>query len=144
SLGHTVQPQVGCAGFFIDLAVVDPRQPGRYLLGIECDGATYHRARSARDRDRLRQAVLEGLGWRIHRIWSTDWYRNPERELKRVEEAIKKASFMLPVDNEEDMLLETRIDRDTSEETDHSLPPYQVAALPAEVSGKELHQHSIG
>jgi very-short-patch-repair endonuclease len=91
SLGHTIHAQVGCAGFFIDLAVVDPRQPGRYVLGIECDGATYHRARSARDRDRLRQAVLEGLGWRIHRIWSTDWYRHPERELKRVVESIESA-----------------------------------------------------
>ena len=86
--GHDVSHQVGSAGFFIDLAVVDPERPGRYLLGIECDGASYHSARSARDRDRLRQQVLEGLGWRIHRIWSTDWFRDPERELGRVEEAI--------------------------------------------------------
>ncbi len=86
--GHDVSHQVGSAGFFIDLAVVDPERPGRYLLGIECDGASYHSARSARDRDRLRQQVLEGLGWKIHRIWSTDWFRDPERELGRVEEAI--------------------------------------------------------
>src|SRR5262249_364869 len=64
--------QVGCSGFRIDLAVVDPRAPGRYLLGIECDGATYHSSATARDRDRLRQEVLEQLGWRICRIWSTD------------------------------------------------------------------------
>lgn len=70
--GYTVHAQVGCAGFFIDLAVVDPDQPGRYLLGIECDGASYHSARSARDRDRLRQNVLDGLGWCIYRIWPTD------------------------------------------------------------------------
>jgi very-short-patch-repair endonuclease len=89
--GHTVQPQVGCAGFFIDLAVVDAEQPGRYLLGIECDGAAYHSARSARDRDRLRQSVLEGLGWRIHRVWSTDWFRNPEPELRRLLQAIQIA-----------------------------------------------------
>jgi hypothetical protein len=63
SLGHKVYPQVGIAGFFIDLAVVDPRQAGGYLLGIECDGAAYHSSRSARDRDRLRQAVLEDHGW---------------------------------------------------------------------------------
>ena len=86
--GHDVSHQVGSAGFFIDLAVVDPERPGRYLLGIECDGASYHSARSARDRDRLRQQVLEGLGWKIHRIWSTDWFRDPERELGRVEQAI--------------------------------------------------------
>ncbi len=89
--GHDIEHQVGSAGFFIDLAVVDPDQPGRYLLGIECDGAMYHSARSARDRDRLRQQVLEGLGWSIHRIWSTDWFRNRERELTRVEEAIRRA-----------------------------------------------------
>ncbi len=89
--GYTVHAQVGCAGFFLDLAVVDPNHPGRYVLGIECDGASYHSARSARDRDRLRQAVLEGLNWRICRIWSTSWFRNPEKELKRVIEAIQCA-----------------------------------------------------
>jgi very-short-patch-repair endonuclease len=74
-------PQVGVAGFFIDVAVVDPGNPGRYLMGIECDGATYHSAKSARDRDRLRQTILERLGWRIRRIWSTDWFKNPQGEL---------------------------------------------------------------
>lgn len=87
--GYRVEPQVGSGGFRIDMAVVDPGQPGRYLLGIECDGATYHRARSARDRDRLRQQILEGLGWTLCRIWSTDWFRDPERELRRVIEAIE-------------------------------------------------------
>ena len=89
--GHDIEHQVGSAGFFIDLAVVDPDRPGHYILGIECDGAMYHSARSARDRDRLRQQVLEGLGWSIHRIWSTDWFRNRERELARAEEAIRNA-----------------------------------------------------
>ncbi len=89
--GHGIEHQVGSAGFFIDLAVVDPDRAGRYMLGIECDGAKYHSARSARDRDRLRQQVLAGLGWTIHRIWSTDWYRNRERELSRIEEAIRRA-----------------------------------------------------
>jgi very-short-patch-repair endonuclease len=89
--GYRVAGQVGQAGFFIDLAVVDPDRPGRYLLGIECDGATYHSALSARDRDRLRQQILEGLGWKIHRIWSTDWFHNPAREIERVEAAILAA-----------------------------------------------------
>ena len=83
--------QVGCAGFAIDLAVVDRDLPGKYLLGIECDGATYHSSATARDRDRLRQQVLEDLGWRIHRIWSTDWFRTPQRELDRVMEAVRRA-----------------------------------------------------
>ncbi len=87
--GHDVDHQVGSAGFFIDLAVRDPSKPGRYVLGIECDGASYHSARSARDRDRLRQQVLEGLGWKIHRIWSTDWFRDSGRELTKVEDAVR-------------------------------------------------------
>jgi very-short-patch-repair endonuclease len=86
-----VRTQVGCAGFFIDLAVIDERSPGRYLIGIECDGASYHSSRAARDRDRLRQQILEDLGWRIHRIWSTDWFKYPERETKRLLTAIEEA-----------------------------------------------------
>lgn len=82
--GFECVPQVGVAGFFIDVAVVDPGKPGRYLMGIECDGATYHSAKSVRDRDRLRQAILERLGWRIRRIWSTDWFKNPHAELKPI------------------------------------------------------------
>jgi hypothetical protein len=62
---------VGVANYFIDLAVVHPKQSDLYLLGVECDGATYHSARAARDRDKYRQSVLENLGWEIYRIWST-------------------------------------------------------------------------
>jgi very-short-patch-repair endonuclease len=96
-LEHRVEYQIGVGGFRIDLAVVDPERPGRYLLGIECDGATYHSARTARDRDRIRQSVLEGLGWRIHRVWSTDWFRDPRRELERVAASIERAKAE-PVD----------------------------------------------
>lgn len=90
-LGLTLQKQVGCSGYRIDLAVVDPDQPGRYLLGIECDGATYHSAATARDRDRLRQQVLEGLGWRILRIWSRDWISGRPTQIKRVLDAVAAA-----------------------------------------------------
>jgi very-short-patch-repair endonuclease len=89
--GYQVAPQVGSAGFYVDIGVCDPHNPGRFILGIECDGAQYHSSRSARDRDRLRQAVLEARGWRIHRIWSTDWYKNPENELRRLLQAIEQA-----------------------------------------------------
>ena len=89
--GYKVDTQVGTAGFFIDLAIRDPAQPGRYLLGVECDGAAYHSARSARDRDRLRQQVLEDQAWRIHRIWSTDWFRQPQKEIRRLADAIEAA-----------------------------------------------------
>jgi len=88
---YEVEPQVGTAGYFIDIAVKDPEYPGRYVLAIECDGAAYHSSRSARDRDRLRQGVLEGLGWNFHRIWSTDWFRNRQQEITRAVAAIEAA-----------------------------------------------------
>lgn len=91
ALGHEVQMQIGSAGFFVDLAIADREKPGRFVLGIECDGAQYHSSRSARDRDRLRQAVLEAHGWVIHRIWSTDWFLRPEEELAKVQAAISDA-----------------------------------------------------
>ncbi len=88
--GHLVQAQVGCSQYRIDLALIDPDKPGRYLLGIECDGATYHSSPTARDRDRLRQRVLEGLGWTIHRIWSRDWMRDKVAEIERVEQRLRE------------------------------------------------------
>jgi len=91
--GYELHHQVGCSGYRIDLAVVDPSASGRYLLGIECDGATYHRAATARDRDKLRQHVLEDLGWKLHRVWSTDWWHDASGEmaklLQRLEELAK-------------------------------------------------------
>jgi very-short-patch-repair endonuclease len=89
--GFQVDHQIGVAGFFIDLAVRDPENPGRYLLGIECDGAQFHSARWVRDRDRLRQQILESRGWIIHRVWSTDWFQRPEEQLESVIAAIQKA-----------------------------------------------------
>ncbi|QWF70082.1 DUF4011 domain-containing protein [Methylomonas paludis] len=83
--GWIVHPQVGCSGYRLDMAVVDPKNPGRYILGIECDGATYHSLPTARDRDRLREMVLNGLGWKLHRIWSTDWWTDPQREIEKLE-----------------------------------------------------------
>jgi very-short-patch-repair endonuclease len=86
SRGFEVVPQLGVAGFFIDMAVRNPERPGEYLAAIECDGATYHSGVSVRDRDRIRQQILESLGWKgkIWRIWSTDWFRDPRREIERL------------------------------------------------------------
>ncbi len=84
-------PQIGVSGFRIDLGVVDPDAPGRFLAGVECDGATYHSGATARDRDRLRQAVLKGLGWTILRVWSTDWWTNAARESERLHLALTAA-----------------------------------------------------
>lgn len=91
SKGYTVHTQIGCSGYRVDLAIVRPDSPGHYLLGIECDGATYHRAATARDRDRLRQAVLEGLGWTIYRIWSTDWWRSSKNAKEDLISAVEAA-----------------------------------------------------
>nr|WP_295235149.1 DUF3320 domain-containing protein [uncultured Brevundimonas sp.] len=91
SLGYDVKRQIGASGFRVDLAVSDPDKPGRFTLGIECDGAQFHSSRSARDRDRLRQQVLEAHGWIIHRVWSADWYLRPQAELKKIEDAIAAA-----------------------------------------------------
>jgi very-short-patch-repair endonuclease len=84
SHGFEAVPQLGFAGYHLDLAVRHPRYPGTFLCGIECDGATYHSARSVRERDRLRQEILERLGWNIYRIWSTDWFRNPSLQTRNL------------------------------------------------------------
>lgn len=91
SWGYDVTPQVGVAGYRVDLGISDPGSPGRYILGVECDGAMYHSSKVARDRDRLRQEVLEGLGWQLHRIWGTAWYQDRSTEEQRLAEAIEAA-----------------------------------------------------
>ena len=88
--GWEVRTQVGVSGFRVDLGVVHPARAGAYLAGIECDGARYHSSASARDRDKVRQAVLEGLGWSIIRIWSTDWYRDSPTVVDRVHQELER------------------------------------------------------
>jgi very-short-patch-repair endonuclease len=90
-MGLKVLPQVGVAGYFIDIGVVHPENDGDFLLGIECGGATYHSAKSARDRDRLREEVIKRRGWNLHRIWSTDWFLNQKHEEDRLMKAIQTA-----------------------------------------------------
>ena len=92
SLGYQADPQVGTAGFRIDIGVRHPDRPGQYFIAVECDGASYHSALWARERDRLRQDTLENLGWQFHRIWSTDWYQNREQEISRLKETLKNTS----------------------------------------------------
>lgn len=92
--GYELDTQIGVKGFFVDLAVKHPKNKDFYALGIECDGARYHSTKSARDRDCIRQSVLESLGWKIYRIWSKDWYYNTEREIEKllsyIETAVKE------------------------------------------------------
>lgn len=96
-LGYAVDMQVGSAGFRIDLGARHPDRPGQYILAVECDGATYHSALWARERDRQRQEVLEALGWRFHRIWSTDWFYNRAREIERLRAALNDASELAEI-----------------------------------------------
>jgi very-short-patch-repair endonuclease len=158
-LGYTVHTQVGSAGFYLDLAVVDPSCPGRYLLGIECDGAAYHSARSTRDRDRLRQSVLEALGWNIHRIWSTAWFRNPAGELesvcKAIEESRDKAQSTLAPDygasqegsaNESGSASQSEsstIEARPLQRSIPALPKYVLANLKIDLGYEELHTVSL-
>ncbi|GEO07439.1 hypothetical protein AAE02nite_51030 [Adhaeribacter aerolatus] len=147
--GYEVAVQVGSAGFSIDLAIVHPQQPGRYLLGIVCDGASYHQARTARDRDRLRQLVLEGLGWRIYRLWSTDWFRNPEAEQKRllraVEKALQENTEALPSIQTSVPAAIPQIQREEvkAPAPDNTLPLYEIAPLKINLNGRELHEMPI-
>ncbi|MFC1628429.1 DUF3320 domain-containing protein [Gemmatimonadota bacterium] len=88
--GYSVIPQVGDAGYRIDLGIKDDEHPGRFLCGIECDGASYHSAATVRERDRLRQEVLEQRGWSIYRVWSTDWFYNPSKQVERLRSLIEQ------------------------------------------------------
>lgn len=89
--GLTIQRRIGFGGYIVDIAILDPERGNYYLLGVECDGETYRSAVTARDRDRLRRAVLEGLGWRLIRVWSTDWIRDRDKQVRRILSALDDA-----------------------------------------------------
>jgi very-short-patch-repair endonuclease len=89
--GMKLIPQMGSSSYRIDLVAEHPSKPGRYVLAIECDGASYHSSYTARDRDRLREQQLERLGWRFHRIWSTDWFMRKQAEVERALAAFESA-----------------------------------------------------
>ncbi|ASZ10360.1 DUF3320 domain-containing protein [Chitinophaga pendula] len=142
--GYTVHTQVGTAGVYIDLAIADPATPGRYLLGITCDGASYQAARSVRDRDRLRQQVLEGMGWKLYRVWSTDWLRHPQRELERLINAIEdaKASVHTVAAANEPVAILEREEKEVLPEA--TVVMYEQATVPQEIAAVDFHDHPIG
>ncbi len=87
--GYRVDNQVGCSGYRIDLAVINPSNPYEYILGIECDGKSYHSLKTARDRDRLRHEILERLGWKIYHIWSPEWFKDKKKVLEEIQNLIE-------------------------------------------------------
>jgi len=148
SRGYTVRKKVGMEGFYIDMAIVDDEYPGRYILGIDCDGHAYAAAKSARDRDRLRMQVLEMIGWKMYRVWSMDWLYHPESELERLVAAIQKAKELIAQGDIEIEAYETEIAelaRETAEEPASLLPLYACAELSSqELTGQEFHLHPLG
>jgi hypothetical protein len=142
--GYTVRDKIGSAGFYLDLAVVDPENPGRYLLGIECDGKAYASAKSATDRDRLRSQVLGLFGWNIYRVWSTDWYRNPERELQRLITAIEQAKIVVEtVDDAEPEVIKEEFTRSHREDAELATPLYTLAEIHIPEPMQELHLYTF-
>jgi len=121
--GWRVTPEVGASAFRVDLGVADPDNPGAYLAGLECDGPTYRRSATARDRDRLRESVLRGLGWDILRLWSREWWLNAEAAADRLHQRLTA-------------LLERK--RRTNPPAPPAEPPVKTAESPAEAPAPEM------
>jgi len=137
--GLKVDRRVGCSEFRIDLAVQDGDREGNYLLGIMCDGASYRSGKTTRDRERLRREVLEGLGWNVMRMWSQDWIHDPEKEVERVMEALKKARENAAWEEGKRALIKaSRSLEATAPAVPLPAAPEAPAALPAAAPAKEV------
>ena len=149
--GFIVDEQVGASGYRIDLAIRDPRNTNRYLIAIECDGATYHSGRTARDRDILRQNVLESQGWKIYRLWSTDWFRDREKALKTMLDAIEMAKTeapsksvqAVPIQREQEQLFNATEAIMAVKKKYAPGKPYQKYLIPRKRDSKELLNKSF-
>lgn len=127
-------PQHGVGKYRIDFALTDPEDSNRLVLAVESDGASYHSSQTARDRDRLRQQVLEDKGWRFCRIWSTDFFKNPRAEARKVQEALRRALAG------EDELVESQSDSTAWEQR---TPTGQSTAKPTLQKGVAVDRHDI-
>lgn len=119
--GYKVSAEIGSSGFYVDLAIHHPVIPSNFILGVECDGALFHSTPYARDRDKLRQNLLESRGWRIERIWSQDWSRNWKQEIEKIEQVIRRlqapAGTSVNVPAEQPTVVDVAINRVASHET---------------------------
>jgi very-short-patch-repair endonuclease len=137
--GLQIDQQVGASQYRIDLAIRDPRDPRRWVLGVECDGATYHSARTARDRDELREHVLRQYGWRLHRLWSTDWFRDRETTIAGVLRSLEQAMQITSVSS----AAATTIESKGPEEEDPAPDPVQ-GRPPVGTTASQSRQFSAG
>ncbi len=143
--GFSVSTQVGCSGYKVDLAIKHPKKPGEYILGVECDGAQYHSSRFARDRDKVRQFILENLGWNIHRIWSDDWLNNREYELTKIKERVEALLKSKKIGSKEKKKFEKVEDVEDFKEISlkEKYETYEVAELSQRrIDYNELEYHS--
>lgn len=141
----TVVPQVGVAGYRIDLGVLDDSTPGRFLCGIECDGVAYHNSETARDRDRLRQQVLEARGWTIFRVWSTDWFKDRQGQIARLISLIETTRTRSLEEAQAEKEARERFDRENKTklaETAEQLRQ-EAAALGGEAHSVEPYQRPV-
>lgn len=154
NMGYNAKTQVGSKGYRIDIAITHPEKPGRFILAIECDGARYHSSVSARDRDRLRQDILEKGGWKFYRIWSSNWFRSRGQEIQKLKTAITEA---IQFANEENIPGINEIAKEHTSDAvisiaDHILlkeekrndslpgfPPYIVTTLTGSVKPKSIY-----
>ncbi|MGY4535792.1 hypothetical protein ACVW0P_000186 [Mucilaginibacter sp. UYNi724] len=141
--GHIVRSKVGSPGFYLDLAVVDPENPGRYLIGLICDGQAYDSAASATDRDRLRSQVLELFGWNLYQVWSADWYRNPSRELTRLLAAVEQAKQVTEIIDKENEAWQQEVSRETVADTNISTDEYRLADIHIEHIREEFQLYTF-
>lgn len=147
--GWTVHPQIGVSAFRVDLGVVHPDRPGVYLAGVECDGAMYHSSAYARERDKIRQAVLEGLGWTLFRVWSTEWWINKASALEALDAKLREhLEAERTRGGEEEQVAEAAAGFEHSEESRPSTQSSQALAeprgrIPASQNAPENHRHAV-
>ena len=136
--GWKVQTQIGVSKFRIDLGIVHPEQPGVYLAGVECDGATYHSSPSARDRDRIRHIVLENLGWNLVRLWSTDYFQDPDEAIakidRRLHEILEESSNKAKLKQQQQEILTKTVETDTPSEI------LENTSAPENSANSDLHE----
>ncbi len=140
-------PQVGYAGYKIDFGILHPDNPSKFILALECDGANYHSSATARDRDRLRQQVLENLGWRFYRIWSTDWFLNQSREMTKLLEAIedaKSSPLNLTNRNQKPELVVEDVESANHNNLGIEIIPYEIFPVVIKGPPEYFYLHSYG